>query len=174
MLIRAGQLDKAVEDLRTARASNASQPSFALHLAWAYHAKGQSDEARANFMEAEKLGLKPRDSIPLNSPFSNDSARSCFPSELRSGRRWKRSWRCATEFGWPHDPQVPGHVVSQLCRGMIPNPGADAQGNVKYQSDSHLLPRQERSSQTRNHGTTPLYGRELPLLFSVYFSGFRG
>ncbi len=25
-----------------------------------------------------------------------------------------------------------------------------------------LLPRQERSSQTRNHGTTPPYGRELP------------
>src|SRR5208283_1546464 len=28
--------------------------------------------------------------------------------------------------------------------------------------DGQLLPRQERSSQTRNHGTTPPYGRELP------------
>src|SRR5271165_3285372 len=33
---------------------------------------------------------------------------------------------------------------------------------VAYQQEPSLLPRQERSSQARNHGTTPPYGRELP------------
>jgi len=34
-------------------------------LAWAYHAKGQNDQARARLQEAEKLGLKPRVLDPL-------------------------------------------------------------------------------------------------------------
>jgi cellulose synthase operon protein C len=58
VLIRAGQLDQAVDELSSARASNARNPSFALHLAWAYHARGQSDRARAQLREAEKLGLR--------------------------------------------------------------------------------------------------------------------
>jgi len=65
VLIRAGQLDKAVEDLTSARTGNARNPSFALHLAWAYHAQGQTAQARTQLREAEKLGLKPRALDPL-------------------------------------------------------------------------------------------------------------
>ena len=65
VLIRAGQLDQAVEDLSNARASNAPKPSFALHLAWAYHAEGKTDEARKAFQQAEILGWKPEKSDPL-------------------------------------------------------------------------------------------------------------
>src|SRR5271166_1311223 len=35
-------------------------------------------------------------------------------------------------------------------------------GSVTASDEFRLLPRQERSSQTGNHGTTPPYGRELP------------
>jgi tetratricopeptide (TPR) repeat protein len=65
VLIRAGQLDKAVEDLGNARASNATNPSYALHLAWAYQASGQTERARLQLQEAEKLGLRPRALDPL-------------------------------------------------------------------------------------------------------------
>jgi Flp pilus assembly protein TadD len=63
--IRAGQLDKAVEDLGDAKAQNAQNPSFALHLAWAYQAKGQSEQARAQLAEATRLGLKAQALDPL-------------------------------------------------------------------------------------------------------------
>ena len=79
VLIRAGQLDKAVEDLSTARASDASKPSFALHLAWAYSAKGQSDNARASLKEAEKLGLKPRALDPLELAVFQRLRKELFP-----------------------------------------------------------------------------------------------
>ena len=38
----------------------------------------------------------------------------------------------------------------------------DAEAVDTMAMDGQLLPRQERSSQTGNHGTTPPYGRELP------------
>jgi tetratricopeptide (TPR) repeat protein len=63
--IRSGQFDQAVTDLLAIRKQSPSNPSFALHLAWAYYARGQRDRARAEFQEAEKLGLEPRILDPL-------------------------------------------------------------------------------------------------------------
>jgi Flp pilus assembly protein TadD len=65
VLIRAGQFDQALKELSKAKADNAHNPSFALHLAWAYQAGGQSDRARTQLQEAEKLGLKPHALDPL-------------------------------------------------------------------------------------------------------------
>jgi len=56
--IQLGQIDRAVEDLLTVRKQSPQNPSFAMHLAWAYHAKGRIDQARTILREAEKLGLK--------------------------------------------------------------------------------------------------------------------
>ena len=44
--INSGQTDQAVEELLAIRKQLPHKPSFALHLAWAYHAKGKDDEAR--------------------------------------------------------------------------------------------------------------------------------
>ena len=63
--IQLGQVDRAVEDLLAVRKQSPRNPSFALHLAWAYHARGQSDRARAQLQEAEKLGLKASRLDPL-------------------------------------------------------------------------------------------------------------
>jgi cellulose synthase operon protein C len=68
VLIRAGQLDKAVDELRHAMAGNGQNPSFALHLAWAYHAKGQLDLARQAFQQAEALGYRTEVMDPLERP----------------------------------------------------------------------------------------------------------
>ena len=65
VLIRAGQFDKAIEELTNARVDYGQNASFALHLAWAYHAKGQSDQARMQLQEARKLGLTPGALDPL-------------------------------------------------------------------------------------------------------------
>jgi predicted Zn-dependent protease len=63
--IRLGQVDRAVAELLAIRKQSPQVPSFALHLAWAYHAKGQDHQARTELREAEKLGLKPRTLDPL-------------------------------------------------------------------------------------------------------------
>jgi Flp pilus assembly protein TadD len=63
--IQLGQIDQALEDLLAVRKQSPQNPNFALHLAWAYHAKGQTDQARTELQEAEKLGLKPRALDPL-------------------------------------------------------------------------------------------------------------
>jgi Flp pilus assembly protein TadD len=57
--IQLGQLDRAVTDLLEIRRQSPDNPSFALHLAWAYHARGQSEQAQKELREAEKLGLRP-------------------------------------------------------------------------------------------------------------------
>jgi Flp pilus assembly protein TadD len=56
--IQLGQFDRAVSDLLALRRQAPSNPSFALHLAWAYHASGQSDRARRELQAAERLGLR--------------------------------------------------------------------------------------------------------------------
>jgi tetratricopeptide (TPR) repeat protein len=63
--IQLGQVDRALEELRTIRKRVPQNPSFALHLAWAYLAKGRTVEARAELHEAERLGLEPRALDPL-------------------------------------------------------------------------------------------------------------
>ena len=67
--IRDGQVDRAVRNLKRAQKVDPRNRSLALHLAWAYHAQGKSDEARQAFQEAEKLGWKPEKSDPLERPF---------------------------------------------------------------------------------------------------------
>jgi predicted Zn-dependent protease len=63
--IQLGQLDRAMTDLLAVRRRAPANPSFALHLAWAYHARGQSEQARRELREAEKLGLRARALDPL-------------------------------------------------------------------------------------------------------------
>jgi len=79
VLIRDGHIDKAVEDLGNARASDSRNPGFALHLAWAYQARGQSDQARVQFQEAEKLGLKPQALDPLELAVFQQLRKQLFP-----------------------------------------------------------------------------------------------
>jgi Flp pilus assembly protein TadD len=66
VLIRANQVDQALRDLRIARAGNPTNPSIALHLAWALLASGDSDQARTELHEAERLGLKAKTADPLS------------------------------------------------------------------------------------------------------------
>jgi cellulose synthase operon protein C len=68
VLIRAGQFDKAIEELTDARDDNGQNPSFALHLAWAYQSKGQLDLARRAFQQAVALGYRPEVIDPLERP----------------------------------------------------------------------------------------------------------
>jgi Flp pilus assembly protein TadD len=60
-----GQVSEAMEELLVIRKEDPRNPSFALHLAWAYHAKGLMEQARAELREAEKLGLQPGRVDPL-------------------------------------------------------------------------------------------------------------
>jgi Flp pilus assembly protein TadD len=63
-LIRAGSPARAAQELREARASDPRNLSLALHLAWAFHAVGKLEDARAALKEAEALGLKPETRDP--------------------------------------------------------------------------------------------------------------
>jgi Flp pilus assembly protein TadD len=63
--LQLGQVDRALEDLRAIRKQSPRNPTFALHLAWAYQANGQRDQARMQLQEAEQLGLRPRALDPL-------------------------------------------------------------------------------------------------------------
>jgi tetratricopeptide (TPR) repeat protein len=65
VLIRTGKFDQAVEQLIDAQQRAPEKSSLALHLAWAYEAKGQSAEARKQFLRAEKLGMKIQTLDPL-------------------------------------------------------------------------------------------------------------
>jgi tetratricopeptide (TPR) repeat protein len=58
VLIRAGQPALALKDLTHAQALATTKPILALHLAWAYHAAGRSDEARKALEHATELGLR--------------------------------------------------------------------------------------------------------------------
>ena len=77
--IRSGQIDRAVQELLAIRKQVPQNPSFALHLAWAYHAKGQSDQACTELLQAEKLGLKPRTLDPLELAVFKRLRKELFP-----------------------------------------------------------------------------------------------
>jgi cellulose synthase operon protein C len=77
--IRAGQFDKALEELTNARAENGQNPSFALHLAWAYFSNGKRDQARTELQQAEKLGLKLRALDPLEHAVFQRLWKELFP-----------------------------------------------------------------------------------------------
>jgi predicted Zn-dependent protease len=57
--IQLGQFDRAVAELVAVRKQSPANPAFALHLAWAYQARGQNEQAHRELQEAEKLGLRP-------------------------------------------------------------------------------------------------------------------
>ena len=69
VLIRAGQFDRALADLGRARAAEPSNPNFALHQAWAYHATGRTYDARKAFQQAQELGWEITKSDPLERSF---------------------------------------------------------------------------------------------------------
>jgi len=68
-----------VEELLAIRKQVPQNPSFALHLAWAYHAKGQNDQARTELQEAVKLGLKPQALDPLELAVFQRLRKELFP-----------------------------------------------------------------------------------------------
>jgi len=67
--IRDGQLDRAIQELTEALARDPGYPSLARHLAWAYQAKGRTDEAKSVFQKAVDRGWKLANSDPLERPF---------------------------------------------------------------------------------------------------------
>jgi Flp pilus assembly protein TadD len=69
VLIRAGQFDRAIQDLSKAQGVDPRNPSLALHLAWAYQAGGKTQDARKAFQQAETLGWKPEQSDLLERSF---------------------------------------------------------------------------------------------------------
>jgi tetratricopeptide (TPR) repeat protein len=56
VLIQSGRIDQALVDLTRARSADPKNPNFAVHQAWAYQAKGNTDEARKALKQAKGLG----------------------------------------------------------------------------------------------------------------------
>jgi tetratricopeptide (TPR) repeat protein len=77
--IRSGYIDRAVQELRAIRLQSPQNPSFALHLAWAYHAQGQSEQACTELEKAEKLGINTRALDPLELAVFQQLRRELFP-----------------------------------------------------------------------------------------------
>ena len=77
--IKSGQVDQAVEELLAIRKQAPQEPHFAFHLAWAYHAKGQTEQARMQLQEAEKLGLRPQSLDPLELAVFQRLQKELFP-----------------------------------------------------------------------------------------------
>jgi len=69
VLIRAGQLERAVQDLTEAQGRDPARPSLARHLAWVYQTMGRSDEAKRAFQKAGELGWRVANSDPLERAF---------------------------------------------------------------------------------------------------------
>jgi tetratricopeptide (TPR) repeat protein len=80
VLIRAGRFDQALFELGRARVADPRNPSLAIHMAWAYQARGRLDEARRAFRQARELGWRPNTSDPLERPLLDQLGR-----ELTSG-----------------------------------------------------------------------------------------
>ena len=79
LLIRTGKVDQAVEKLTEAQQKSPDKPSLALHLAWAFEAKGKKEEACQQFLRAEKLGLKVQSLDPLERKFIKKLRSELFP-----------------------------------------------------------------------------------------------
>jgi tetratricopeptide (TPR) repeat protein len=77
--IQLGQVDRAVEELLTVRNVSPPNPSFALHLAWAYQVQGRIDQARLELQAAEKLGLKVQELDPLERAIVQKLRQKLFP-----------------------------------------------------------------------------------------------
>jgi tetratricopeptide (TPR) repeat protein len=81
--IRAGRSAEAVRELEAMRQSAPDLPVTALHLAWAYHAAGQLDEARKAWEDARRLGLKVETLDPLERPHAQQLERSLSSTSVR-------------------------------------------------------------------------------------------
>ena len=77
--INSGQVDQALGELLAIRKQVPKNPSFAFHLAWAYHARGNDDRARTELQEAEKIGLKPQALDPLERAVFHRLRKELFP-----------------------------------------------------------------------------------------------
>ncbi len=67
--IRDGQLDRAIQELTGALGPDPGNSSLARHLAWAYQARGRTDEAKSVFRKAVDRGWKLANSDPLERAF---------------------------------------------------------------------------------------------------------
>ncbi len=65
VLIRNGQVDEAIRELTRAMTNDPRNPSFAGHLAWAYHSLGRTEEARRALRTADDLGWQAGRRDPL-------------------------------------------------------------------------------------------------------------
>jgi Flp pilus assembly protein TadD len=64
-LIRSGQPERAIDDLKEAQRLNPKNPNPVLHLAWAYQSSGQLEEAKKAFRQAGEPGWKLAQKDPL-------------------------------------------------------------------------------------------------------------
>jgi hypothetical protein len=88
-MIRAGQGEQAIQELRKAQDQYPRIPVFALHLAWAFQSVGRTDEARSSLRRAEELGMKGDGTDPLERPFITQLRRDLAgvePSARVNGR----------------------------------------------------------------------------------------
>jgi len=79
VMIRAGKLDQAVEQLTNALQKAPEKSSLSLHLSWALKAKGRSEEARRQFLRAEETGLKIQTLDPLERAIVQKLRDELFP-----------------------------------------------------------------------------------------------
>ena len=104
IFIRAGRVDEAIRELQAAQAmpaqSEKQRLSLAVHLAWAHQCKGELDEARRLFQQAEANGYVLEAASPLERPFITRlrqelglGTRSGAPSGEPAGRHSKPDQR---------------------------------------------------------------------------------
>ncbi len=69
VMIRAGQGQQAISDLRVAQDQNPRNVDYARHRAWAYQSAGKIDEAREFWRSAEEMNFRSDGGDPLERPF---------------------------------------------------------------------------------------------------------
>src|SRR5208337_3018564 len=79
VLIRAGKLDQAVDQLTNAKLRAPDNSSLALHLAWAFEAKGRNEDARKELLTAEQLGLRTKVLDPFERVIVQKLRNELFP-----------------------------------------------------------------------------------------------
>jgi cellulose synthase operon protein C len=80
VLIRAGRLDEAVDQLTSALRRSPDKSNLAAYLAWALSAKGHTAEARKQFLKAEELGLSRLVLDPLERAVIQKLKKELFPA----------------------------------------------------------------------------------------------
>ena len=113
VLIRAGQLDKALLDLDLARTGDPRNPSFAVHQAWAYQAERKTDLARKVLQEAKNLGWNVAKSDPLEQPAHGNVAIAARALTVPASRpATPTANRLIPRMTWPWDhPRGPDQKI---------------------------------------------------------------